>query len=595
MADMAYGKKTDSEQSSWAASLPYDSDNSKSAQSPPPSHQNSDMQLEFQAERNIHTKNNNTSTNVKDNDVKKLVTSDQKPASPALKQASNEATTTPDSCNAQQAVTPGTSTYSEVVKGKQASQTPDKKSIHLTEREDREIYKSLLTSYHQELQVYRNEVRELRSECNMLKSQVDSLESLVRINEVKARKEAKALEIDLQDAIDTTAASLFKEQVTMGDQIALLRTAKDSQTSNLVDICNQLNAQSHSSSSPTPESGSVSQKSKSVTVSNKFTAQLVASEDEESDASSSNSSSQNRSTTHKKDKSSSQDSHNDHRGLTPLEQLRKMAVKPNTNNLLIGDSVARSIDERKLTEDRLGAQKLSVSGLRVCDLHIWLNDQPSAPHVQEVIVHVGINDCWNGPISQQEWTALTTRLRKVFPCATLYMSSLVPPRGRHTIRQSACDSHNALLAACQQKKAVFVKNSDSFMAVSGAPKQIMYKDKFHPSDQGARALETNIKNAIRSHRKTNGGHKLENMLYSDCVRRDNGNHGNRNQQQEAHEQRNYRRQPTNGSYGPLRQTMTSQQPPLPPQDMMLDTSYHAGSPDPIEALRMMAQILRPYY
>ena len=183
----------------------------------------------------------------------------------------------------------------------------------------------------------------------------------------------------------------------------------------------------------------------------------------------------------------------------PLRELKEKIVPPNCKELLIGDSILCAVDEYKMSTSDVVVKNLSVPGLSVSDLLQWIATLSEKKHIQRVTVHIGINSCKTSPISTQTWTNVMKELRRAFPRADLQFSSLIPPFGKHHLKQSASDSTKNLLVACNRNKVKFINNTPAFLTKSGAPKKAMYKpmDPIHPSASGILAIGRNIYRASR--------------------------------------------------------------------------------------------------
>ena len=83
-----------------------------------------------------------------------------------------------------------------------------------------------------------------------------------------------------------------------------------------------------------------------------------------------------------------------------------------------------------------------------------------------------------------------------FPAARLAFSSMIPAKGMQNINNSILPTNRNLKHACMQSQASFIDNTNSFTAISGAPKQAMYHDKMHPSAKGTAKLAASIKGLL---------------------------------------------------------------------------------------------------
>ena len=81
--------------------------------------------------------------------------------------------------------------------------------------------------------------------------------------------------------------------------------------------------------------------------------------------------------------------------------------------------------------------------------------------------------------------------RKVFPRASLRLSSIIPARGRNNINNAIVSSNRHLQTACSEAGVEFVDNQSTFTAVSAAPRLSLHKDNIHPSAKGTARLAAN--------------------------------------------------------------------------------------------------------
>ena len=123
---------------------------------------------------------------------------------------------------------------------------------------------------------------------------------------------------------------------------------------------------------------------------------------------------------------------------TPRERWRS-AVSPGKTHVLTGDSVFRQIKPELMYPHKVH-QKISVSGLIVEDLLLWLQNVPKCRDVQLLVVHVGVNT-----VTESMWRALLKLLKSVFPSAVVQLSSLIPPQGKHPLRKTVAASNAALV------------------------------------------------------------------------------------------------------------------------------------------------------
>ena len=184
--------------------------------------------------------------------------------------------------------------------------------------------------------------------------------------------------------------------------------------------------------------------------------------------------------------------------------------------VLVGDSVLRYIDPKKIQPEGERLQKLFVPGLCIEDLQHWLSTTNPCPDVKQATIHVGINNCPAGAVTTEEWLDLVAGCRKTFPRASLRLSSIIPARGRHNLNNAITPSNNNLHTACRRVGVMVIDNKSSFTAKTGAPRLAMYSetDPRHPSRQGAIKLALNFKYA-GSDRANNDNNNNENRPVND--------------------------------------------------------------------------------
>jgi lysophospholipase L1-like esterase len=180
---------------------------------------------------------------------------------------------------------------------------------------------------------------------------------------------------------------------------------------------------------------------------------------------------------------------------SPRQKLAALKVKSDTTHLLLGDSVVREVKANLLFRTE-ASENLSVSGLTVEDLQNWLTDQPRYHTVSYVVAHIGVNSCKRHIVKETQWCSLIQSLKKVFPKATVRMSSIVPLWGGHhgSTKKTVEMANQNLRAACDRHQVAYIDQAATFTANSGAPRLDLYcKDGLHPSGLGVARLANAIK------------------------------------------------------------------------------------------------------
>ena len=184
--------------------------------------------------------------------------------------------------------------------------------------------------------------------------------------------------------------------------------------------------------------------------------------------------------------------------LTPSQHLSTRRVLKFTDHLIIGDSVLRYMQGRKMACRRgERVQVISVSGMTAEDLTHWLMMQPEAHHVRMVTFHVGVNDCKRREVTSRMWHDLVSKCRRVFPDAHIQASNILPAkRPNCAMGQTVSMSNANLTAVCHNRGVALIDNSDSF-APCGRPLHDLYRkhwqDLVHPSHSGLIVLARNIR------------------------------------------------------------------------------------------------------
>ncbi|KAK7474556.1 hypothetical protein BaRGS_00034201, partial [Batillaria attramentaria] len=412
---------------------------------------------------------------------------------------------------------------------------------------------STISSLRIELSEVKKELSGYKAECATLRKEQEKMASLISDNEVKAKNQMKASEKCLVDTLQATATTLTKDYISLNEKMNHLVAHKTSQETKMKDMKKHLDTLIKSESeisdntevtrsqptfisketlkhkvlpthtsprtdtaipnSPLQDSDPELLK---IPVSNKFSVlSLIEDEDMCSPEAKVNNNKQaenqresskvigkydnqqqdKKEESHQKNGQRKAEAESQHtkKQSSPLDRLRAIKIRPHINSLIIGDSVTQYLDERRMSVDGETVQNISVSGLRVENVITWLSALSPLPNIDRVTVHIGINSCWNGPIRKQAWLNLFRLIKSVFPAAVLQMSSIVPPAGKHVLSRAAFTSNQSLIAACQHEHITFIDNVPTFVTASGAPKQILYHDKLHPSDRGVRSLAWNIK------------------------------------------------------------------------------------------------------
>ena len=183
---------------------------------------------------------------------------------------------------------------------------------------------------------------------------------------------------------------------------------------------------------------------------------------------------------------------------SPRQRLAELRVAPGVTNVLIGDSVVRSI-KPDLVFPGGQSQNISVSGLAIDDVNHWLANIPRSREVRHVVIHIGVNTCKFAVVTESMWRQLIRKLKHVFPEAAVLVSAIVPTMGR--LRKTVQVSNAALLAVSIREKVSVINHTDAFTARSGAPRKHLYRDQLHPSDGGTSRLVFNLQLATGARRR----------------------------------------------------------------------------------------------
>jgi len=175
--------------------------------------------------------------------------------------------------------------------------------------------------------------------------------------------------------------------------------------------------------------------------------------------------------------------------LSTQHTLMDTEVDTNVKTLIIGDSVIRGVTLED--GENTKGQVISVSGMTIEDLGIWLERQKTREGVENVLLHIGVNSCKKENLTMKDWLKLIDQAIITFPKARLCMSSIVPPRGQ---LRKKCDGANASLrAACEKRGIQFCDNSKLFLTKTSAAVRSLYRDCIHPNLKGTKLMSEKIK------------------------------------------------------------------------------------------------------
>ena len=185
---------------------------------------------------------------------------------------------------------------------------------------------------------------------------------------------------------------------------------------------------------------------------------------------------------------------------TPYHKLAKHRVIPNTQRIIIGDSVMTHIDPNVVYDSDRANQSIVISGMKLADLKQWLKNVPQQHQIRQIVIHIGINTCKEGKeISREVWCNLIAQIKRVFNAAEVFMSTIIPPskiRVQADLLHLVNRSNENLGRACKTENVYLVDNNQLFTTSKGLPRKAMYYDTIHPSPKGTDGLINNICNAV---------------------------------------------------------------------------------------------------
>ncbi len=199
---------------------------------------------------------------------------------------------------------------------------------------------------------------------------------------------------------------------------------------------------------------------------------------------------------------------------SPQDVLKSMTIPEKATMLLVGDSVTRYINPRKLAPRYERLFKICVPGMTVEDLHVWLLSLSVNTKLKDVIFHVGVNSCPSGPVSFDTWSSLASLAHQVFPEARVSFSSIVPAKGKHQFNNCILPSNRNLKATCDRFKLHFIDHQPTFAADIH-----LYSDIIHPNPKGTIHIAENIKCLWRG-QQSKGNHIKHRMNHRASVPND---------------------------------------------------------------------------
>ena len=177
-------------------------------------------------------------------------------------------------------------------------------------------------------------------------------------------------------------------------------------------------------------------------------------------------------------------------------ELEKFSINSDTENIIIGDSIIRQVDEDSITSSDTGTQILGISGLTIEDCDTWLCSQSKNEKMKKVIMHVGINSCKFKPVNLLVWVTFISNIRACFPNAEIFLSGMIPALGR---RSKLCRvSSSTLQEACRQCHVTYIDHYNTFMPLGSVRKSLYRRnDDIHPSNKGSALLSNTLVSYLR--------------------------------------------------------------------------------------------------
>lgn len=192
------------------------------------------------------------------------------------------------------------------------------------------------------------------------------------------------------------------------------------------------------------------------------------------------------------------------RQMTPCQLLAQKRVELDSCDVLLGDSVIKFVKSDLLFPYSSRHQTICIPGITVEDVIHWLRHIPTSKQVRHLMLHVGINSCLTNVITESTWYELIKLLKKCFPHARLFLSTIVPPMRRNNYLFKTVNVSNLHLSdVCKKVNIICIDNTSTFTTHRGLPKKALYHDDMHPSRVGTAKLACTLKYAILSLDKSN--------------------------------------------------------------------------------------------
>ena len=177
--------------------------------------------------------------------------------------------------------------------------------------------------------------------------------------------------------------------------------------------------------------------------------------------------------------------------LEKLNQLQKITHDSASPSLLIGDSLLRDFDEKKLNNTTVKP----LNGAKVADLKPHIEQ---AKLCQRVIICVGTNDCSSEDFDGEKITAEYKELvnvakSKVINSPDVIISS-IPPRMDSLEYQENVENLNAgLCTIARDTGATFINNDETFRLGDRSPNDgYILSDGLHLTNKGSNRLARNV-------------------------------------------------------------------------------------------------------
>ena len=177
--------------------------------------------------------------------------------------------------------------------------------------------------------------------------------------------------------------------------------------------------------------------------------------------------------------------------------------------LIIGDSISKRLNPKKLGKNKIKVRNISESGYNIKRTEesvdkFYCSSESQGLLVKKLFISIGTNDiryCYGGGIKhlRAPFMYLAEKLKRYFPEATIYVHTVLPIKvvNQYTIT-NVYDFNTMLLDCCHTHKLKFLDFCRDFLDDYGYRKVWLFYDDVHPNRDGYAVIASRYINIIHN-------------------------------------------------------------------------------------------------